>query len=296
MTSFDNTEIAFQAKSTKDLNKAYWIFKLISNNAIVKSGSIILNIFLFLKIPILDILKATIYKHFCGGKSIKDCQNIINELGKYKIGTILDYSVEGKETESDFERVMNEIIYGIKRAQGDEKIPFSVFKITGVGRFNLLQKINNKKSLSIHEIKEYKKIKERVNKICQTAYNLNVPLFIDAEESWIQNTIDELTNEMMSRFNTKKPIIYNTLQMYRRDRLDYLKKCYKNAEKKNYFLGLKIVRGAYLEKERERAEKLGYPCPIQDNKENTDKDYNLAISFCVKNIHRIAICAWCYML
>lgn len=291
MISFNNTEIAFQGKTKKDLNRAFWLFKLVSNNTLVKLGPILLNIALFLRLPILGIIKSTIYKHFCGGESITDSQKTINELAKYQIGTILDYSVEGKETEADFDRGMQETIASIKRAKGDAKIPFSVFKPTGMGRFALLQKVNSKQKLSLAEENEYKKVKERIQNICQTAHDLDVPLFIDAEESWIQNAIDDLAQEMMQLFNTKKAIIYNTLQMYRWDRLAYLKQCYAHAEGKQYFLGLKLVRGAYMEKERERAEKMGYPSPIQKDKVSTDRDYDLAVTFCVENIHRIALCA-----
>ena len=291
MISFDNTEIAFQGKSKKDLNRAYWLFKLVSSNTLVKLGPILLNIALFLRLPILGLVKATIYKHFCGGESIKDSQKTIEDLANYQIGTILDYSVEGQESEANFDSCMREIIATIERASGDEKIPFSVFKITGLGRFALLKKVNAKQTLNDNEKKEYERIKNRINTICQKAHNLSVPIFIDAEESWIQDTIDEISTDMMRQYNKKCAIVYNTLQMYRWDRLPYLKQCHTDAENYQYFLGLKLVRGAYMEKERARAEKLGYVSPIQKNKDSTDKDYDLAVSFCIEHIDRIAICA-----
>ena len=291
MISFDNTEIAFQGKSKKDLNRAYWLFKLVSSNTLVKLGPILLNIALFLRLPILGLVKATIYKHFCGGESIKDSQKTIEDLANYQIGTILDYSVEGQESEANFDSGMREIIATIERASGDEKIPFSVFKITGLGRFALLKKVNAKQTLNDNEKKEYERIKNRINTICQKAHNLSVPIFIDAEESWIQDTIDEISTDMMRQYNKKCAIVYNTLQMYRWDRLPYLKQCHTDAENYQYFLGLKLVRGAYMEKERARAEKLGYVSPIQKNKDSTDKDYDLAVSFCIEHIDRIAICA-----
>ena len=291
MISFENTEIAFQGKSKRDLNRAYWLFKLVSNNTLVKIGPALLNIALFLRFPILGIIKTTIFKHFCGGESIIDSQKTIEELSHYQIGTILDYSVEGQESEANFDIVMQETIATIERAAGDDKIPFSVFKITGVGRFALLEKVNTKQALSENEKKEYEIVKNRINTICQKAHNLSVPVFIDAEESWIQDTIDEIATTMMRQYNKERAIVYNTLQMYRWDRLSYLKKCYADAENYKYFLGLKLVRGAYMEKERARAEKLAYVSPIQKNKASTDKDYDLAVSFCVEHINRIYFCA-----
>ena len=291
MISFENTEIAFQGKSKRDLNRAYWLFKLVSNNTLVKFGPALLNIALFLRLPILSLIKATVFKHFCGGESILDSQKTIEELSHYQIGTILDYSVEGQENETNFDIVMQETIATIERAAKDDKIPFSVFKITGLGRFALLEKVNAKQTLSENEKKEYEVVKNRINIICQKANTLKIPVFIDAEESWIQDTIDEIATTMMRQYNKERAIVYNTLQMYRWDRLSYLKKCYIDAENHQYFLGLKLVRGAYMEKERARAEKLGYTSPIQKNKDSTDKDYDLAISFCVEHIERIYICA-----
>ena len=291
MISFDNTKIAFQGKSKKDLNRAYWLFKLVSSNTLVKIGPILLNIALFLRLPILGLIKNTIYKHFCGGESIRDSQKTIEELARYQIGTILDYSVEGQESEANFDSGMQETIATIERAAGEDKIPFSVFKITGVGRFALLEKVNAKQGLTENEKKEYERVKNRINTICKKAHSLNAPIFIDAEESWIQDTIDEIATDMMKQYNTERAIVYNTLQMYRWDRLAYLKQCYAHAENYKYFLGLKLVRGAYMEKERARAEKLGYVSPIQKNKASTDKDYDLAVSFCIEHIDRIAICA-----
>tara|TARA_B100001115_G_scaffold148723_1_gene117533 strand:+ start:391 stop:1554 length:1164 start_codon:yes stop_codon:yes gene_type:complete len=291
MISFYNTAIAFQGKSKKDLNRAYWLFKLVSSNTLVKLGPILLNIALFLRLPILGIIKATIYKHFCGGESIKDSQKTIEDLARYKIGTILDYSVEGQESEANFDSGMQETIATIERAAGDEKIPFSVFKITAMGRFALLEKVNAKQTLTENEKKEYERVKSRINSICEKAHSLSVPIFIDAEESWIQDAIDEIATNSMRQYNKERAIVYNTLQMYRWDRLAYLKQCYADAEKHQYFLGLKLVRGAYMEKERARAEKLGYESPIQKDKASTDKDYDLSVAFCIKHIDRIAICA-----
>lgn len=291
MLSFDNTEIAFQSKSNKDLQRAYWLFKLVGNNTLVRMGPSLLNMALFFRLPIMGLIKSTIFKHFCGGESIADSQATIDELGQYRIGTILDYSVEGKESESDFDAGMEETIATIQRAAGDANIPFSVFKVTGMARFGLLEKVNAKEPLTEAETLEYERVKERINKICQTAFELEVPIFIDAEESWIQDPIDELCTEMMMKYNKEKAVIYNTLQMYRWDRLDFLKKSHQHATDNNYFLGLKLVRGAYMEKERERAAEYGYPSPIQKDKDSSDKDYDLAVAYCIEHIDQIALCA-----
>jgi proline dehydrogenase len=292
MLSFDNTKIAFKQKSDKELKKSYWLFQLIANNTLVKVGPALLKIALFVRLPITGIIKNTIFKQFCGGESIDNCSQTINGLHKFKIGTILDYSVEGKNDEDDFTRVYNEAIATIKSAKNNEKIPFTVFKISGLARFELLEKwdLNESKFSEIEKI-EFQSVKDRLNSLCDLGKQLDVKIFIDAEESWIQDSIDFLVTQLMNTFNKEKVLIYNTLQMYRWDRLQYLYDCHKQAIKNNYSLGFKIVRGAYMEKERERAQKLNYPSPIQKDKASTDKDYNLALEYCINNIESIAICA-----
>ena len=290
--SFENTEIAFQSKTRKELNKSYWIFKLISNNTLVKISTTLLRIAFFLKLPIKNLIKHTIFEQFCGGESIEDCNNRIKLLANYNIGTILDYSVEGKKSDEDFERVTNETIRTILKAKDDKNIPFAVFKVSGIAPIDLLEKINNSNNdLNEQEKIRFKQLIERVNNICKSAHINNVRVFIDAEESWIQNTIDDIAINMMRKFNRKKAIVFNTIQMYRWDRLAYLKQCYADSENANYYFGLKIVRGAYMQIERERAKKMGYASPIQKNKASCDKDYNLALNFCVKNIDKITFCA-----
>ena len=290
--SFENTEIAFQSKSTKQLNKSYWLFKLVSNNTLVKVSPFLLKIAFTLRLPIKGLIKQTVFEQFCGGESIENCDRRIQSLAKYNIGTILDYSVEGKSIEDDFNRVTKETIQTILKAKDNDNIPFAVFKTSGLARLELLEKVSNSKiELNKAEKEEFKRVKERINLICKTAHKNNVRLFIDAEESWIQDAIDEIVISMMRKYNFERAIVFNTLQMYRWDRLAFLKQSYADAENGNYFLGLKIVRGAYLEKERERAEKMGYPSPIQKDKESCDNDYNLALRFCVNNIDKIAICA-----
>ena len=289
MVSFDNTQIAFISKSDSDLNQSYWLFKLIGNPTLVKYGGGLAP--LGLKFGFKGLIKNTIFKQFVGGENIADCNKTIEQLGKYNIGTILDYSVEEKESETDFDNCCKETIETIHRAKNDKNIPFSVFKVTGLARFALLEKVTAKQTLTANEAAEYERVRERVRKICEEAHNNNKPLFIDAEESWIQQAIDDLANENMARFNKNAAIIYNTFQLYRKDRLAYLKTSFEMGKTNGYHVGAKLVRGAYMEKERERAAQMGYPSPIQDTKENSDKDYDLAVEFCVENIDRMGLCA-----
>jgi proline dehydrogenase len=289
--SFDNTEIAFSGMSNADLNRAYWLFRVININFLVKIGPPITNAAIKIGLPITPLIKATIFKQFCGGESIQDCANTIAHLGKYNIGTILDYSVEGESTEQAFDATCQETIATIKRAKGDAHIPFSVFKVTGLARFGLLEKLDAKEELSFEEKKEYERVKDRVRKICQTAYDLNVRIFIDAEESWIQQTIDDLSMDMMRLFNKEKVIVYNTFQFYRHDRLQAMKDFDAQLKSEGVKMGVKLVRGAYMEKERKRATEMNYPSPIQADKKSSDVDYDLGLAYCIDHIDRIAICA-----
>lgn len=289
--SFDNTKIAFASKSNADLNKSYVLFTMMGRTSWVKIGKSLTNAALTLHLPINGIIKATIFKQFCGGENIEDCKNAIENLGNYNIGTILDYSVEGKESEDDFNRTANEIMATIDRAVNDKNIPFCVFKVTGVARFSLLEKVTMQAPLNEWETKEWENVKSRVNKICEKAHYLKVSIFIDAEESWIQNAIDDLANSMMVLYNKEQAIVYNTFQLYRNDRLQFLKLSHANAIKNGYFLGAKLVRGAYMEKERERAIAKNYPSPINDDKKMSDSHYDSALTFCVENIANIGLCA-----
>lgn len=289
--SFDNTAIAFSSKSSKDLTLSYWLFKVINSNFLVKIGPPVTTFAMKIGLPISPIIRATIFKQFCGGESISDCDRTILHLGEFSIGTILDYSVEGEETEAAFDQTCAETIETIHKAANSKHIPFSVFKVTGVGAFHLLEKVQSKETLSSAETAAWERVKARVAKICSTAAEKKVRLFIDAEESWIQITIDDLANEMMAKFNTSEVIIYNTYQFYRHDRLAYLKASLATAQQEGYKIGAKLVRGAYMEKERKRAVDKGYPSPIQPTKEASDKDYDAALAFCIEHIDNIAICA-----
>lgn len=292
MLSFENTEIAFSGKSKNDLNRSYWLFKMVSNSGFVNLGKSLTTFAIKAHLPIKGLIKSTIFKQFCGGETIEECNKTIAELEKFHIGTILDYSVEGNESESDFDSCMKETLEAIAKAKNSKSIPFSVFKVTGLARFDLLEKVStNFSSLTADEQKEYGRVQLRVNTICKAACEAGVPLFIDAEESWIQQAIDNLANQMMVLYNKEKPIVYNTYQLYRKDRLAYLKHSYQLAVDNNYFLGAKLVRGAYMEKERARAAEKGYPSPIHDTKQHSDTDYDAGIVFCIEHLDRIALCA-----
>ena len=289
--NFLDTKVAFASKNNFALNKAFLLFKLMSVPSLVKVGSGLASFGIKAGLPINKLIKLSIFEQFCGGETINECQVAINNLAKYGIGTILDYSVEGEESDAAFDQTCQEIIHTIEKAQADKSIGFAVFKVTGVASFELLQKISSHAELTPTETQNWHIAKARILEICNKAAAINQPVFIDAEESWIQPAIDGLAAEMMQKFNTKMPLIYNTIQLYRHDRLAYLKASHTHATKNGYMLGVKLVRGAYIEKERKRAENLGYPSPIQPTKAATDADYDAALEFCVQNIANIAICA-----
>jgi len=292
MISFDNTEIAFRSKSNRDLRRAFWLFKIIGSPTFVKIGKIFTNFFLAIRFPIGWAIKPTIFKQFCGGETIPECGNTIQSLGAFGVGTILDYSVEGKTSDDDFDKTVDIIIETIQRAKNDKNIPFAVFKVSGIGRFDLLEKASdNSNQFTEHELVGLNAIKSRIEKICQKAYENQVSVFIDAEETWIQDIIDKWTNEQMVKFNKTFPTVYNTLQMYRHDRLSYLKEMLEFAKSHQIIYAVKLVRGAYMEKERARAVSKGYPSPIQPDKNATDRDYNEAMNFIIHNKEHFALCA-----
>ena len=292
MLSFENTEIAFKSKSTPDLKRAYWLFKIVSSPIIVKIGKVATNFALSLHLPIRKIVKATIFKQFCGGESIEDCRNKIEELATFKVGTILDYSIEGKTTDEDFEQTVEIIIQTIQEGINNKNIPFAVFKVTGIGSINLLEMASDQNCiLNESQIIELDRIKNRIDRICSAAHTAMIPVFIDAEESWIQAIIDTWALEMMLKYNLEKAIVYNTLQMYRHDRLEFLTSCSENAKKHGIKYGIKLVRGAYMEKERARAQKLGYPSPIYPDKNASDDAYNTALKFILEHEMLFALCA-----
>lgn len=291
MSIFDNTETAFKGKEDADLKRAHFLFSSIKNPQLVKMGASMVNFAFTFGLPIKGLVKKTIFKQFVGGETIEGCSATIAELGKYNIGTILDYSAEGLATEAGFEAALAEILRTVERSGTDKNVPFSVFKVTALGAFELLDKVSAGIKLSTEEEAEWERVKQRVDTICKRAAEVKKPTLIDAEESWIQIAIDQLAFEMICKYNQKEAIVYNTVQMYRHDRLAYLKELHHQCEKEDVFLGVKIVRGAYMEKERARATYQGYQDPIQPNKEATDRDYNAALDFIIANINRISLCA-----
>jgi len=289
--SFENTEVAFRHSSNSDLQRAYWLFKVINSNFLVKIGPPLTSLALKIGLPIQGLIKKTIFKQFCGGENIRECENTIQTLAKGGVGTILDYSIEGEDDEAVFNATRDEILRTIRRAAKDPSIPITVFKVTGVGRFALLQKMDERMPLTDAEAEEWQRVADRVTSICDKAYEAGVPVMIDAEETWIQDTIDALALSMMRRFNKERIIVYNTYQLYRADKLASLKQDTTVAASERFILGAKLVRGAYMEKERRRAEELGYPSPIQPDKKATDTDFDAALAFCIDNIATVAFVA-----
>ncbi|MHA4736610.1 proline dehydrogenase family protein [Dyadobacter sp. MSC1_007] len=287
---FEDTSVAFASKSDAKLRKTYWLFSLMNQARVVNLGTFFIKLALKLNLPIKNLIRATIFEQFCGGETINDCDATIKALSSSGIGTILDYSVEGEDEEASFEATALEIFKTIDKAAGSESIPFSVFKVTGVASSELLEKVQKKDELSEDEKAAYGRAHERVERLCEHAYAKGVRIFIDAEESWIQGVIDDLAYEMMQKFNRERAIVYNTYQLYRHETLEALKTAFLVARQKGYFLGGKLVRGAYMEKERLRARENEYFNPIHVSKEATDIDYNLAIDFCLDRLEHIAIC------
>jgi proline dehydrogenase len=288
--SFEDTSIAFSAQSNSKLRKTYWLFALMNKGWLVNLGTFFIKIALRLHLPIKFLIKNTIFEQFCGGESIRDSEPTIQQLHKAHIGTILDYSVEGEETEKSFDETTLEILRTIERASESSDIPFSVFKVTGLASTELLEAVQIGDSLNKEQKAEFDRVLKRVDTLCRRAHERNVRIFIDAEESWIQDTIDTLAYEMMDRYNHERPIVYNTYQMYRWESLAHLRRDTEEARAKGYFLGAKLVRGAYMEKERVRSHEEEYQDPIQATKEDTDRDFNAAIDFALENRDVLSIC------
>ncbi len=280
---FNDTAIAFADKTDAELREKYRLFKLMGSPILNKLGMTSAKFALSLGLPVESLIKHTVFEQFCGGETIEECEGVIDKLGESNIGTILDYSVEGKSSEEDFDATKDEIIRTIQRAKSDPNIPFAVFKVTGIAPLGTLERLNAKKKLDAKSQMKCESINERIGEICQTAYDLDQPVFIDAEDSWIQDAIDRLATDMMVKFNRERAIVFNTIQMYRTDRLEFLRESRRQAESDGYHLGVKLVRGAYMEKERERAEEKEYESPIQPNKAATDEAFDAAIEYCLKH-------------
>ncbi len=288
---FQDTATAFADKTDAQLREKYRLFKMLNSPFLNSLGSTAARFALSIGLPVEGIIKSTIFEQFCGGENIAECEDAITTLGRAHIGTILDYSVEGKATEEDFDKTRDEIIRTIERAKDDPNVPFAVFKVTGIAPLGTLERLSGKKKLDAKSQAKCERINKRVNEICELAYNLRQPVFIDAEESWIQDAIDRLAHDMMERYNREQPIVFNTIQLYRKDRLEFLKNARRQAKLDGYIYAAKLVRGAYMEKERAHAAEVGYPSPIHETREATDNDYNAAIDYCIRHFEDMAFVA-----
>lgn len=288
---FNNTEVAFSLKSDTELDRAYFLFKMISNEPLVRIGTAVTNFALKAHLPVDGLIRATVFDHFCGGVNEMDCLSVVDKMYTKGVSSVLDYSVEGKEEENQFDAALEMTLKTVEFAKERQAIPFAVFKPTGLGRLDLYTKVGEKQPLSSEEQAEWNRVLERFEIICKTAHSKDVALLIDAEESWMQDAADDLVEDMMRKYNKDKVIIFNTLQMYRWDRLDYLKGLHERAKRDGFFIGMKIVRGAYMEKEHKRAEENGYPTPICASKQATDDNYNAAVDYMMKHIDKMAIFA-----
>ena len=291
---FSDTEIAFKNQSNSQLNLNYYIFMAMNQNWLVNIGTFLIKWFLKLGLPIKFIIKRTIFQLFCGGEDIQECEQTIDKLHRYKVGTILDYSVEGEDDEKSFDETKAELMKTIEMAhQYPEKIPFSVFKVTGIGSRELLTEVQEFgiDCLSPEKLSAYQRLVKRFQTLCKSAADKGIRLFIDAEETWIQDVIDELTLEEMKKYNTPaKTIIYNTYQMYRTASYGILASHIEAAQAEGFSVGAKLVRGAYMEKERKRAEEKGYADPINPTKAASDEEYNKAVTLSISNISHISVC------
>lgn len=287
--TFSDTEVAFRYKSNLSVKKAYFIFLVVNHPWVSSVATGAVRLALRLRLPVESLIRNTVFELFCGGETIEKTHKAVGQLGKYHVKTILDYSVEGEATEQGFDHVRDETIRTIEKAASSIYIPFSVFKVTGLASADLLEKVHNREKLTDADRLSFDRVRTRVDAICKKAHDHKIPVLIDAEETWIQDAIDDLAYEMMMRYNQKKPIVFNTYQLYRTEGLNNLTTAYSDAIEKGFFLGAKIVRGAYMEKERARAEKMGYPSPIHPDKASTDEAFNQALSFAFQHRDRISV-------
>lgn len=287
---FENTTIAFAAKTNAELHKAKFLFSLFGNNTLVSLGSSFTNLALAVGLPVSPIFKISIYNHFCGGETFNECKKTIKKLRESNVLSMLNYGVELKETEADFDRTMEKNLEALEFAGNNKDVKVLCVKITGFGRFGLFEKIQSKESITKEEKVEFEKVRKRFHKLCACAHKNKVQLYVDAEESWIQDPLDALVDEMMEEFNKEEAIVFNTFQFYRWDRLAYLEKRLVISQEKKFILGAKIVRGAYMEKERKRALDMGYTSPIHKNKKAVDEDFNTGMNLCLENLNNISVC------
>ena len=286
---FDNTEVAFALKNDAQLERAYFLFKMISKEPLVRIGTAATNFALKAKLPVEGLIRSTVFDHFCGGVNEEDCLPVIDKMFTKGVSSVLDYSVEGKEEESTFDEAKDKIIKIIQFADEKEAMPIVVFKPTGFGRFYLYQKKGEGKEFTEEEQLEWDRIVNRFDEVCELAKEKDVEVLIDAEESWMQDAADELCEAMMQKYNNEKPIVYNTLQTYRWDRFDYLNAIQERAIQNKFKVGFKIVRGAYMEKERDRAEEFGYKSPICVSKQATDDNFNKCMNHMLNDLECFSI-------
>lgn len=288
---FNNTADAFVLKTDTELERAYFLFKMIASQPLVRIGTAVTNFALKAHLPVEGLIRATVFDHFCGGTTEDDCLPVVDKMYTKGVSSVLDYSVEAKEEESEFDKALDITLKIIEFSKERQAIPFAVFKPTGFGRFDLWQKLGEGKSLSVEEAAEWQRVTNRFEKVCKAAHDADVPVLVDAEESWMQDAADTLVAEMMAKYNKEKAIVFNTLQMYRWDRLDYLKQLHEKAKAEGFHIGMKVVRGAYMEKENKRAEELGYVSPICISKEATDINYDDCVTYMVNHLDTMAIFA-----
>ncbi|SHI37921.1 proline dehydrogenase family protein [Aquimarina spongiae] len=286
---FDNTETAFALKSDSELERAYFLFKMISNEPLVRIGTAVTNFAIKAHLPVQGLIRATVFDHFCGGVNEEDCLPVVDKMYTKGVSSVLDYSVEGKEEEAQFDAVLQKTLEILEFADNKDAMPFGVFKPTGFGRFLIWQKKTEGTSLTAEEEEEWKRIEKRFDIVCKKAYDCDVALLIDGEESWMQDAADELVGKMMRKYNKEKAIVYNTLQLYRHDRMAYLQRLHEEARVYNFKIGMKIVRGAYMEKENERAAEKNYPSPICKDKAHTDQNFNDTMKYILKHIDDISV-------
>jgi len=303
--SFDNTEIAFAYKTDKELKQSRWLFALMGQPWLVQLGTRVTPWSIRAGLPVKGLIRQTIFKQFVGGETLEETVPVAQKLAKYGVGAILDYGVEGSEGETSYDQATQEFIRVIRFASGQPNIPFMSVKLTGMSRFSLLERIHDRMqssgpsliaryesaiaSLPVEEQEEWQRVVSRMQEICQVAAASGVGFLVDAEESWIQDGIDALTMLLMDHYNKEKVIVYNTIQLYRHDRLKFFIQSHEAARERGFVLGAKIVRGAYMEKERKRAAEKGYPSPIQPSKEATDRDYNEALKYAIDHIEGIGL-------
>ncbi len=300
--SFENTAIAFEYKTDKELKTAKFLFSSMAIDWLVKLGLKLTPWIIHSGLPVKGLIKKTIFSQFVGGETLEETSKVVDKLSRFNVQVILDYGVEGKEGEENFEKVTDNLIHVIEYAASQPNIPFISVKLTGFARFELLQKLDDAADynntingivstaiLSVDEKLEWQRVETRLERICKAAQKSNTGVLIDAEESWIQDPVDALTVKMMQKFNLQKAVVYNTIQLYRHDRIQFLIDSFGFSKNNNFLPGFKLVRGAYMEKERRRAEELNYASPIQPGKQLTDKDYNKALEFCIERLPELYI-------